>query len=175
VRFEEPVGLQDVFYVPHSENHTLSHNLRGVKLVAVRGSWRTDDMELLRTLARAGFTSEDPITVQGTEVSPLLMLRTLLLDGHEPADRPCCFFLHVETRFEDRVVEFSVSHPLEWGPGATGMMTGIPAAVGAELIARGRADGVGVRPPEMAFDPQEFLDLVAGEGITVRAEVPAGL
>lgn len=175
VRFDEPVGMQDVFYVPHSENHTLSQNLPGVKLVAVRGAWRTDDMDLLRTLARAGFTSEDPIEVQGTEVSPLLMLRTILLDGHEPTDRPCCFFLHVEARSGDRRVEFSVSHPLEWAARATGMMTGIPAALGAELIAKGRADGVGVRPPEAAFDPEEFLDLVAGEGITVRAEIPAEL
>jgi saccharopine dehydrogenase-like NADP-dependent oxidoreductase len=174
VRFARPIGVQDVFFVPHSENHTLSRNLPGVKLVAVRGAWRNEDMELLRMLSRAGFTNDDPVMVQGTKISPLGMLRTMLLDGHQPSGRPCCFFLHIECRFEDRVIEFSVSHPIEWGARATGMMTGIPAALGAELIAKGRADGVGVRAPEAAFEPEEFLDLVAGEGISVTSEVPAG-
>ena len=173
VRFERPIGVQDVFFVPHSENHTLPRNLPGVKVVAVRGAWRHDDMELLRSLSRAGFTDDKPINFQGTMVSPLAMLRQMLLEGHEPSGRPACFFLHVQCSFEGRSTSFLVSHPLEWGDRATAMMTGLPAALGAELIASGRIQGVGVRAPEAAFDPEVFLDLLAGEGVSIREEAPA--
>ena len=37
--------------------------------------------------------------------------------------------------------------------------TGIPAAVGAILMHRGRISGPGVLPPEAAVDPTSFLEL----------------
>ena len=36
--------------------------------------------------------------------------------------------------------------------------TGIPAAVGALLMLEGQVDGPGVRPPEAAVEPDDFLD-----------------
>ena len=50
-------------------------------------------------------------------------------------------------------------------------LTGIPAAVAALMIADGRAREAGVRPPEAAFIPQEFLSELANAGIRVRQQL----
>jgi saccharopine dehydrogenase (NAD+, L-lysine-forming) len=41
---------------------------------------------------------------------------------------------------------------------ALGEGTGIPAAIGALLMLEGRVDGPGIRPPEAAVHPDDFLD-----------------
>src|SRR5262245_5380658 len=52
VRFSEPVGDIETFYVPHSETHTLPRSLgKGVRLIDVRGTWRPNIMEALRLFA----------------------------------------------------------------------------------------------------------------------------
>ena len=44
---------------------------------------------------------------------------------------------------------------------ALGEGTGIPAALGAILMAQGKVKGPGVLPPEAACDPMDFLEVAA--------------
>ncbi len=173
VHFPSPVGAQDVFYVPHSETHTIHRFLPGVREVSVRGTWRPRDMARLQAVASLGLTDERPVSVDGVRVVPLHVLREVLLAQPPPPDgEPWAFFLSVSvtgrangSRTE---VRMTASHPPDWGTATTGRMTGIPAAIGAEMIARGRTNGVGVLPPEAAFEPGDFLRELRNEGLTFR-------
>ena len=169
VRFPAPVDDATVFYVPHSENHTLPRSLAGVRKVSVRGTWRPRDMALLRALAGSGMTSSAPLQVDGIRVKPLDVLRAVLIKEHQRSDEPCCFYVNVTARAAggERWAR-TAFHPLDWGPAATGMMTGIPAAIGAELVARGETPR-GVAAPDVAFPAPAFLDEITTEGIALAA------
>jgi lysine 6-dehydrogenase len=173
VRFPAPLGMQEVYYVPHSETYTLPRTLgNGLREVAVRGTWRPSHMRALAILSRYGLTSQRPVRVNGRSVRPLDVLRAVLLEEMpgEPGE-PWAFFLHVEVTGRRggsvaRIVQ-RASHPDAWGREATGRMTAIPAVVGAELLARGHVSGTGVLPPERAFEPGDFVAGVRAAGIRI--------
>lgn len=178
VRFPPPLGMQEVYYVPHSETYTIPRSLRGeLREVAVRGTWRPEDMRTLASLSRLGLTGDQPVRAEGASVAPLALLRALLLaDPPTEPDLPWAFFLHVEVtgvrgRRKATVVQ-RASHPISWGRRATGRMTAVPAVVGAGEMARGAVRGTGVLPPERAFDPLAFLRGVRRLGVTVTSSGP---
>jgi saccharopine dehydrogenase-like NADP-dependent oxidoreductase len=179
VRFAPPVGLQDVYFVPHSETYTLPRSLgAGLREVSVRGTWRPSDMRALGTLARLGLTSDRPLRVDGVLVRPLDVLRAVLLSD-PPAEpgAPCAFFLDIEVKGrrgdETVVVRHRTSHPMEWGVSATGQMTAVPAAVATGMLASGKVRGTGVLPPERAFEPGPFLRAVRRAGVRVTTSTRA--
>jgi lysine 6-dehydrogenase len=179
VRFAPPVGMQDVYFVPHSETYTLPRSLgAGLREVSVRGTWRPSDMRALGTLARLGLTSDRPLRVDGALVRPLDVLRAVLLSD-PPAEpgAPCAFFLQVEVKGrrgdETVVIRHRTSHPMEWGASATGRMTAVPAAVATGMLASGEVRGTGVLPPERAFEPGPFLRAVRRAGVRVTTSTRA--
>jgi saccharopine dehydrogenase (NAD+, L-lysine-forming) len=178
VRFPAPLGMQEVYYVPHSETYTLPRSLAGeLREVAVRGTWRPSDMRTLETLARLGLTSDRPVRVDGVRVSPLSMVRSILLaDPPTEPDRPWAFFVHVEVvgtlAGAPATIRLRASHPDAWGRAATGRMTAVPAVVGARLIADGHVAEPGVLPPERAFDPSTFVRGVRRLGVRVSTSGP---
>lgn len=171
VRFPDPVGEQSVFVVPHSELHTLPRTLEGLTSVAVRGTWRADDMKRLRALAELGLTEERAVSVEGVEVSPLAFVRSVLLSSPPAGEGPCTFFLHVQVRGSDGSARVVASHPLDWGPRATALMTGLPTVVAVEKLAAGEVERKGVLPPDAAFPPEPFFAAVAQEGISIETRV----
>ena len=177
VRFSPPVGTQEVYFVPHSETHTLPRFLgNGVRRISVRGTWRPEDMRTLRSLSELGLTSDRPIRVKGASVRPLDVLRSVLLSNPPHLDEaPCAFFLEVEVEGEKdgkpETVLQRTSHPMEWGANATARMTAVPAVVAAALVARGGEPGVFA--PESAFEPREFLAGVKAAGVRVTTSVNA--
>src|SRR5438067_7276552 len=75
VRFAEPVGFAEVYYVPHSETHTLSRFLgKGVRRVDVRGTWRPEIMRALRMFADLGLTSEATVDMDGQTISTRMLV-----------------------------------------------------------------------------------------------------
>jgi lysine 6-dehydrogenase len=180
VRFSAPVGLQEVFYVPHSETYTLPRSLgTDLREVAVRGAWRPAHMEALRALSTIGLTSDRPVRVDGRRIQPLEVVRAALLQGPPREDAaPWAFFLHVEVRGSvggaPATVISRTSHPAAWGRAATGRMTAAPAIVGAELLSRGEVTGPGVLPPEQAFDAARFLSEVRRRGVRIGTRRTVG-
>lgn len=172
VRFSPPVGTQEVYFVPHSETHTLPKFLGdSVRNVAVRGTWRPGDMRTLRSLSELGLTSDRPIRVNGTSVRPLDVLRSVLLSNPPHLDEaPCAFFLDVKVDGEKDgkpvTVQQRTSHPLEWGSNATARMTAVPAVVAAGILTNDDGEP-GVFAPEAAFEPKGFLAEVKKSGVRV--------
>ncbi len=50
-------------------------------------------------------------------------------------------------------------------------MTGIPASIGAQLLAHGEVRSVGVLAPEAAFEPAPFISELARRGIRVEERI----
>jgi len=179
VKFSEPVGEIETYYVPHSETHTLPRLLaKGVRRVDVRGTWRTEIMQALRLFADLKLTGDQSIEFKGNEIHSKAFLRQHILQTAADfgGDGEWAFLLNVEVagRRQNKPVRIvcNTSHPprAEWGTAATARMTGIPASIGAQKLARGEAKRAGVIAPEACFEPGPFFAELAKRGIRVNSE-----
>src|SRR5947209_8616034 len=61
ITFQPPVGEQEVYFVPHSETHTLPRFIdKGLRRVDVRGAWRPETMQALRLFLNYRLITSDP-------------------------------------------------------------------------------------------------------------------
>lgn len=153
VSFQVPVGAQRVYFVPHPEVRTLPRNFPSLRFCAVRGSWRPELMDDMRVLSRYGLLSSASL-----ETTKRCIWERF---GGRRDQAPWPLYVNVEVlsvhgdEWVRRV--YDVSHPIEWGQLGVGRMTGIPAAVGAQLLARHGRVTAGFVDPERYYDPVEFL------------------
>lgn len=174
VTFDAPIGRIPCWFVPHSETHTLPRFIPGVDRVDVRGTWRPEIMHALKHYNEVGLL--DAEAVNG--VVPKDLMRDLFLrNGEWPGPGEWCFYVNVEVKGRNAhsavTATYNLSHPgtAEWGQEATGRVTGIPASIGAQMIAAGRALSPGVLGPEAAFEPWDFFTELAKREIKVREEI----
>jgi lysine 6-dehydrogenase len=182
ISFQPPVGEQEVYFVPHSETHTLRRFIgKGLRRVDVRGAWRPETMQALRLFLDYHLITSDAVQVNGTTLRAKEFLRAHLLqeeaNGHASDSGDWAFLLFVEVKGTRSGREayrmYRTSHPSmdEWGRQATAKMTGIPASIGAQLLARGEVRGIGVLAPEAAFEPVRFISELARRGIRVEERI----
>jgi lysine 6-dehydrogenase len=164
VDFADPAGRQRVYFVPHTEVRTLPRHFPSLAFCAVRGTWRPKLMDDVRVLNEYGLLSQ--ATLEAT--------KEVVWDrfGGERDVAPWMLFLNVEvvgTQNGETVRRvYDVSHPTDWNQAATGRMTGLCAAVGAQLLARHGRTHAGFVDPEVYYDPHEFLvELARREGVSV--------
>jgi lysine 6-dehydrogenase len=179
VQFAEPVGSAEVYYVPHSETHTLPRFLgKGVKLVDVRGTWKREIMQALRVFADFKLTGDQAVSFNEQEINSKSFLRQHILQHAADfgGDGEWAFLLNVEVlgRGNGKAMryEYTSRHPMraEWGTTATARVTGIPASIGAQKLARGEAARIGVIAPEVCFEPQAFFQELARRGIIISEQ-----
>lgn len=180
VRFAEPVGFAEVYYVPHSETHTLPRFLgKGVRLVDVRGTWRPEIMRALRVFAEFQLTGNKTVSFKNQEINSKAFLRQHILEHAADlgGEGEWAFLLNVEVlgKRDGKLVryEYMSSHPAraEWGTTATARVTGIPASIGAQKLARGEVARIGVVAPEICFEPQPFFQELSRRGIIIKERV----
>lgn len=172
VLFDAPVGKVPTWFVPHSETHTLPRFIPGLRRVEVRGTWRPEIMQALRHYGAVGLLSSQPLD----GVAPKDFLRTLFLKQPPwPDHQECAFLVNVEVwgRSAERSITatYNLSHPGDWEQRTTACVTGIPASIGAQRLARGEVRVKGVVGPEAAFEPWSFFEELARRDILVREEV----
>lgn len=153
VEFAAPVGSQRVYYVPHTEVTTLPRHFPTLELCAVRGTWRPELMDDIRVLNKYGLLAGRALEDTKARIWERF--------GGERDAAPWTLFVNVEvvgTR-DGRLVSrtYDVSHPLDWGQEGTGRMTGVCAAVGAQLLGRHGPTEPGFVDPEVYYDPGEYL------------------
>jgi saccharopine dehydrogenase (NAD+, L-lysine-forming) len=156
-RFVEPVGEMEAFYTLHSELATLPSTIEGVRDVRWRLALPDPIVAGFRALVALGFA----------EGEPREMLRALASkmsrDDEPPRDVEALEVVAVGAdgqRFHAR----ALFRPQPEGIGAGAFGTAAPIAVCARWLAEGRVDP-GVRAPETALEPEEFLDELAREGV----------
>lgn len=163
----ESVGTYPVYPYPHPETITLPKYLPGLKHATNRGVvFPLSYFELTMDMVRVGACTTDPIEVQGEPVTPIefsvahiLSQRDRLLAEAGITGAAGCLKIEVggQKDGEDHAFVFSLSST---SVGA-GEGTGIPAALGAVMMASGQLEGPGVFPPEAVVKPLEILDLAS--------------
>jgi len=138
-------------------------------------------MQALRLFLDYHLITSDSVQVNGTTLRAKEFLRAHLLqeesNGHASDTGDWAFLLSVEVKGTRSGREayriYRTSHPgmHEWGRQATAKMTGIPASIGAQLLAHDEVRGIGVLAPEAAFEPARFISELARRGIRVEERI----
>ena len=176
VHFSDPVGEIEVYYVPHSETHTIHRFIgKGVRVVDVRGTWGLGIMRALRVFADLEMTGELATQFNGQAIPTKQFLRAHILEHAADfgGDGEWAFLLNVQVTGKSNegslALEYATRHPLnaEWGTAATAKMTGIPASIAAQKLARKEVSRKGVLAPEACFEPKSFFAELAQRGIII--------
>jgi saccharopine dehydrogenase-like NADP-dependent oxidoreductase len=176
VEFHEQIGKQEVVYIPHEETRSLSKTFPELKRVSVRGCFPPATMELVRIMVKYNFYQGEPVEVYGTKVKPTDFMFEFLLKNPEAKKNPVwAYGLIVEVTGKKNgkpaKITLKNSHPSmdEWGgKSAYGKNVGIPLSIGAQMLAKGKAEGKGVFPPEASLNSIEFLDELSKRGIQIH-------
>ncbi|MDP4015193.1 MAG: saccharopine dehydrogenase NADP-binding domain-containing protein [Candidatus Nanopelagicales bacterium] len=164
------VGRFPVYPYPHPETITLPRYLPGVRRVTNRGVvFPLSYFELTQDLVRADACGTAPLRVGGVEVVPrdfsvahLIATRPRLL-AEAAIDGPAgCLVIDVRGQKEGAPERYVFS--LSSRSAGAGEGTGIPAGIGAVLMAEGEGKiaEAGVYPPEAVVDPLRMLNLASG-------------
>ncbi len=161
----QDVGTYSVYGYPHPETITLPNYLKGVKRVTNLGLVLPPAYaELIKGMVRLGITDEKPIEVQSHRIIPLEFAVAYILSQRErlmkeaKINQPMGCLKIVVKGFKDGGKNTYIFSMSSRGQGM-GEGTGIPAAIGAILMATGKIEGKGVLPPEVCVNPMDMLEL----------------
>ncbi|MBI4730047.1 MAG: saccharopine dehydrogenase NADP-binding domain-containing protein [Acidobacteria bacterium] len=184
----ESIGTYNVYPYPHPETLTLPQHIPGLRRVTNLGLvLPAIYAELIKATVRSGIVSEEPLDVLGAPVVPIEFAISHILSERPRLTREAgltqamgCLKIVIRGTKDGKatVYTFSMSSV---GRGM-GEGTGIPAALGAVMMASGDVKGQGVLPPEACVDPLKFLGLASktmqsGGGrlpISIRRTVEGG-
>lgn len=172
------VGRMPVFPYPHPETITLPRHFPGLRRATNLGViFPLPYFERTQDLVRVGACSEEPLRVGASDVTPLDVSVALLqrqrsgfLEAAGVTGPAGC--LAVEVGGRKGTERHRYVFQLSSRAAGAGEGTGIPAAVGALLMAAGKVAGPGVLPPEAGVDPGDFLPLAFD--LMARLNVSAG-
>ena len=179
--FPEPVGSLHVYGTAHEEVETLPKFIKkGVQYTDFKLAFSPKTVELLKTLNDLGMMGKKPINVKGVKVAPLDVFISLIptpSELHGKVEGYACILADVRGEKGDEKLHYIVytwmSHSEAYkrlGVTATAYLTGIPAAVGAEMLADGSIKRKGVYPPEV-LDPESFLARIRQRDIPINEKV----
>jgi len=174
--FAPPVGKTRVYRTLHSEPATLPESLKEKGLRHCEWKEGGPGIELLRTMALLGLGSDRPLEVRGQTVSPkeftlALLKREKLLGVPEGVDAVDWEVCDIELRGSQGgrpVVRHAIARfpaRRDWHVVATEYAVGVAGAIGAELIATGQINAVGVVPPERCVPAGPFRAALRRRGI----------
>ncbi|MDA8341250.1 MAG: saccharopine dehydrogenase NADP-binding domain-containing protein [Actinomycetota bacterium] len=159
------VGTFPVYPYPHPETVTLPRHIPGLTRATNRGvvfplAYFTYTMDVVRRgLAEAGDVPADQLPVDEWTDEILAVRDRLLAEAGVSGPKGCLkIVVGGEQGGEHHRYVFSVSSDRE-GAGAG---TGVPAGIGAALVARGLVVEPGVHPPEAVVRPLDAL-AIAGQ------------
>jgi saccharopine dehydrogenase-like NADP-dependent oxidoreductase len=159
VDFGEPIGSAPTIHTLHSELRTFPQSF-GCREGSFRLSLRPAVLERVRDLA-AG-PPERIAEAAATASAP---------SAHTVS-------VHVVDAFSrgTRVRVRAVTEPVaEWGLGGGVVSTGAPAAAAVRLLARGRIEARGARPPERCVEPEDLFGELERRGARFEVTVDTGV
>ena len=159
------IGTYLCYPYPHPETITLPNYIQCQRVTNKGTVLPNRYFNFIIKLVKLGLTSEEPINVKGTPVIPrdfsiayIIEEREKILKETKFGKQRGCAKIVVAGQKKGKPHQYVFSL---WSIGqAMGEGTGIPAAIGATLMHRGKIPLKGVFPPEACVEPMEFLGVM---------------
>lgn len=175
--FPQPIGPLTTFLVDHEEVETIPLNIKGIKRCDFRYALSEQFVETLKTLRSLGLTKDQPIRVGRFKVSPKDVLVSLLPDpkdlGPKVKGYTCVGteVAGVQNGMPKRLYMYTMASHQEcyekYGVTGTAFQTGVPPAIGVEMLARGEITRKGTFTPEL-LDPEPWPEELRRHGMPVE-------
>jgi len=172
--FPEGIGPMNIYLLYHEELESIARHFPKLKRARFWMTFSENYLNHLRVLQNVGMTRIDPVKFQGREIVPIQFLKALLPDpaslGPLTKGRTCIGVVaHGRKDGRDKVafIYNICDHEAcyrEVKSQAISYTTGVPAAVGAEMMLTGKWRGQGVFNMEQ-FDPDPFLEVIGPRGL----------
>jgi saccharopine dehydrogenase (NAD+, L-lysine-forming) len=164
--FDFPIlGEVPLYPYPHPEQVTLPKYIKTNRVTNKGSVLPNEYYNLTRDMCGLGLNSKEPVMVKGTPVKPydfavayILEEREKILKATQFGTQRGCSSVVVKGKKKGEYNEYRFHMASE--SEALGEGTGIPAAMGAMLMKRGKISGKGVMPPEACINPMDFLALM---------------
>lgn len=168
------VGRKDMYLLHHEELESLALNINGIRRIRFFMTFGQSYLNHLRCLQDVGMTSIVPIEYEGKQIVPLQFLRAVLPDPATLGPRTVgktnigCIFHGVKDGKEKAYSLYNICDHQECyrevGSQAISYTTGVPAMIGAMLVADGRWFRPGVFNIE-ELDPDPFMEALNRFGL----------
>ena len=168
------VGKKDMYLLHHEEIESLAKNIPGVRRIRFFMTFGQSYLTHMKCLENVGMLSTTPVDFQGQQIVPIQFLKVLLPDPASLGPRTIgktnigCIFTGVKDGKEKTIYIYNVcDHQAcyrEVGSQAISYTTGVPAMIGAMLVADGQWRKPGVFNVE-EFDPDPFMDALNQWGL----------
>ncbi len=173
--FDYPgVGPKESYLMYHEELESLVLNIPGLRRIRFWMTFSQEYLTHLRVLENVGMTRIDPIEYEGKKIVPLQFLKAVLPEPSSLAEnytgKTCIGCLIEGTREGKRkkIFIYNICDHAECyrevRAQAVSYTTGVPAMIGALLMANGTWRGKGVFNIE-EFDPKPFMDQLMVRGL----------
>jgi lysine 6-dehydrogenase len=154
------LGLVEVMHIGHPEPLTLARYVEGIRYADDKATFLPVEVNCM--IVELGRIARSPyaVTVEGQRIAPMAFAARFLYEaGKRMHDVPPTGALRTEVRGERN------GRPVRLVYAAAGRIavgTGIPCAIGAQLVAAGSVRRRGVYPPEAkgVLDPELFLQAI---------------
>lgn len=166
VTFPEPFGQTSVYYFGHPETVTIPRYIKGVENVCCKGTFFPAEFrQYLLQLESLGLLSEEPVAVKGHRITPLdflagyigSLVKKMGTGGYKiPTGGAVMVEVSGEKDSQPKTYRFAGTARMREG-------TATPAALGAEMIARGDINSPGVQAPEACIPPRRFINRLLEE------------
>ncbi|ELZ2665878.1 saccharopine dehydrogenase family protein [Campylobacter upsaliensis] len=168
------VGVKDSYLLYHEELESLVKNIPSLKRIRFFMTFGQSYLTHMKCLENVGMLGIKPVKHKGVEIVPIEFLKTLLPDPASLGERTKgytnigCVIRGVKDGKDKQVYIYNVCNHEECFKEtlsqAVSYTTGVPAMIGAKLVARGIWSGVGVKNME-EFDAKPFMDELNLQGL----------
>ena len=170
----EQVGKKDIYLMHHNEIESLAINIPGIRRIRFFMTFGESYLTHMNCLENVGMLSTIPVEYEGQKIVPIQFLKALLPDPASLGPRTVgktnigCIFTGVKDGKEKSIYIYNVCDHQESykevGSQAISYTTGVPAMIGAMMIAKGLWADKGVLNAE-EFDPDPFMDALNEWGL----------
>lgn len=179
--FPEPLGKHKVYAISHEEGWSIPYYLKnsGIKNCNFGCNLPDDLITILKTIKTLGLDRTEPINVNGTKIIPRDVVTALLPNPSDLAGKIKGDVIvgtlvrgYLEGKHVEKFMYTHISHEeayRQMQEQGTSYQTGIPAALAADLLAKGIIKKRGVHYPE-ALDPEPFVEKLPAYGMVVKIE-----
>ena len=188
ISFPQPIGELDCIYTLHSEPATLPSFLasKGVRNVVWRLGLPPALTGAIRAFASAGLGAIEPIGYHGVEIVPVDFLLASIEANQQKSDakklpytETGCLRVEVNgvtTSQEQRTVVVTCQRSITGvAPDMAGVITGVPCAIAALMLADGRANNPGVHAPEAAIPTSMMFEELGNRGFALRSKTVSSI